>query len=396
MISAKYVKPRNFSWNNDRTPAQIDRMQDLTGDLALNREKLKEIGRVGKLGFRKKIPTFTGGFTQFEYGSMAYWYDLANKEDPGSGEDHYIELTDIEDTITDIAAFLTDDDDTFRGTIHFPKLRLNGFSINIADPEAIIERKFDLTGEDYKMLDGKYLAYQKATAAGATLVMVLNPVAIEYASGLYIFKVLRVRSGVVSEVTTYSYVNGTATLTVTGCAASDIVKVFYESSTAYTTTWTDNDSDPDALLAEYAEIRLKVGTGTRIYRLQTVGIDVKFDRSDKGEIGNSEKVQYGVDDTTVTISLDRFAEDFSLEDILASDTTYPYIDPRDFAENIQLQVLIYADKNHTSFKIGYLVTGISPTAVGTSQTIDEKNKRTDTLESDNMKISDDVTEVAFI
>ena len=146
---------------------------------------------------------------------------------------------------------------------------------------------------------------------------------------------------------------------------------------------------------EYAEIYMKVGTGTRIYRLQTVGIDVKFDRADYKEIGNSEVVQTGVKNKTVTISLDRFSEGFSLEDMLASDTTYPFIDPRNFSENVQLMVKIFNEKEHTTFKMGYLMTGISPTALGTTQAIEDYQKRTNTLEGDNLKISDEELEIVF-
>jgi hypothetical protein len=397
MIHAKMCKPRDFPWNSDRDPEQIDRLQNITGDQTLNREKVYEIGRVGRLGFRRSTPTFAYSATQYEYGSMAFWYALANKENPGTGDDHYIDLDDLVETQTDIAAFLTDDNATFRGTIWFPGLRVNGFSINVADPDAIVERSFDLVGEDYKMLDGKYLAFQKATAAGATTVIVLSPVPVEYASGDYIFRVLRVRAGVVSELveTTDWTFAGPATVTVTGCVVSDVIKVYYESSTAYATTWTDNDVDPDMLLAEYCEIRLKVGTAQRIYRLQTVGIDVAFDRADYKEIGNSEVVQRGVNNKTVTISLNRFAEDFALEDILASDTTYPYIDPSNFAEDIQMQILIYGEKAHTNFKIGYLITGLSPTTIGTTQDVEAYQQRKVNLESDNMKISDDAAELAF-
>lgn len=399
MIHAKYVKPRAFPWNNDRDPEQIDRSQDIGGDLTLNREKVYEIGRVGLLGYRKQTPSFAYKMRQFEYGTMATWYDLANKEDPGSGDDHYITLDDLAETKCDIAAFLTDDDSTFRGTIWFPKLRVSGFTLNIADPDAIIERNFDLIGEDYKMLDAKYFSFQKATASGASLNIVLSPVAIEYASGEYILRVLRVRSGAVSELeetTDWTYNSGTHTVTVTGCSAGDICKVYYPSDTAYTTTWTDNDSDPDLLLSSYAEIYMKVGTSTKIYRLQTVGIDVKFDRADYKEIGNDEIVQTGVKNKTVTISLDRYSENFALEDILAGDTTYPYIDPNNFVENVQLMVKIYDDVAHTTFKIGYLMNNISPTALGTSQAIEDYNKRTNTLECDNLKISDDETEIAFV
>ena len=398
MIHSKAVKPRFFSWNNDRDPAQIDRAQDIGGDLTLNREKVYEIGRDGILGYRQQTPSFTYKMRQYEYGSMAFWYDLANKENPGSGDAHDVDLDDMKETKGDIAAFLTDDNNTFRGSIWFPKLRVNGFTLNIADPDAIIERNFDLVGEDYKMLDGNYFAFQKATAAGATTVIVLNPAPIAHALSTYIFRVLRVRAGVVSELvetTDWSYVHGTTTLTVTGGVALDIIKVYYESATAYTTTWANNDVDPDLLLAEDAEIYMKVGTGTRIYRLQTIGIDVKFERADYKEIGNSEVVQTGVKNKTVTISLNRYATDFSLEDILASDMTYPYINPRNFAENIQLMVKIFNEKEHTTFKIGYLMNSISPTTLGTSQAVEDYNQRTNALECDNLKISDDETDIVF-
>ena len=81
---------------------------------------------------------------------------------------------------------------------------------------------------------------------------------------------------------------------------------------------------------------------------------------------------------------------------MANDTTYPYIDPRDFAEDIQLQVLIYGEKAHINFKIGFLVTGLSPTTIGMSQDIEAYQSRTTSLESDNFKISDDISEVAFL
>jgi len=398
MIHAKYVKPRIFPWNSARDPEQIDRSQDIGGDLTLNREKVYEIGREGLLGYRRQTPSCDYSMTQFEYGSMAFWYALANKVTP-VGAPYYITLEDLKETKCDIAAFLTDDDNTFRGTIWFPKLRVNGFSLNIADPDAIIERSFDLIGEDYKMLDGKYFAYSVHVATVATEVITLSPAAIEWGSGDYIFKVLRVRSGVVSELIEgvgadqWSYAAGD--VTVTACVIDDIIKVYYESATAYTTTWTNNDADPDLLLAENAEIYIKVGTGTRIYRLQTIGIDVAFERADYKEIGNSEVVQTGVKNKTVTISLNRYSTDFSLEDILASDTTYPYIDPRNFAENIQIMVKIYNEKAHTNFKIGYLMDNISPTTLGTSQAIEDYNQRVNTLEGDSLKISDEESEIVF-
>jgi len=398
MIHSKYVKPRIFPWLTERAPEQINRSQDIGGDLTLNREKQYEIGRDGILGYKKNTPSFKYSMKQFEYGSMEFWYSLANLEDPASGAAHSIDLDDMKTKKFDIAAFLTDDSGTFEGTIWFPKLRVNGFSLGIADPDAIIERNFDLVGEDYKILDGKYFAYQKATAAGASTAIVLSPVPVQYASGEYVLRVLRERAGVVSELvetTDYSFA-APATVTVTGGVALDVIKVYYESATAYTTTWTDNDVASDFLTADSCEIYMKVGTGTRLYRLQSLAIDVSFERTDYKELGNSEVVLTGSKSQTVKVSLDRYAEDFSLEKILASDTTYPYINPRDFAENIQILVKVFSDKAHTSFKIGYLMSDLTPTTMNTAQTKEDYGKRTTALECDNVKISDVESEVALI
>jgi len=405
MLHAKFFKPRVFPWNSARVPEQIDRATDISGDLTLNREKIYEIGRNGLLGYRKQTPSFAYSMTQYEFGSMAFWYSLANKTTPGSGEDVYVDLDDLSTPKSDIAAFLTDDDNTFRGTILFPKLRVNGFSINIGDPDAAIERSFDLVGEDYKLFDGKFFAYNSdVVETGETeKTITLSPVAVEYASGDYVFRVLRVRAGVVTELTqdeatpfadnTWRYDAGD--VIVQDCLVDDLIKVYYVSSTAYATTWTDNDVDPDLLLAEDVEIRMKVGSSTRIYKLQSLGIDVAFERTDYKELGNSEVVQTGVNSKTVTIALNRFAEDMSLEKILASDTAYPYLDPRTFAENIKLQILVYGEKEHTNFKIGYLITNITPTKLGTSQAVEAYNQRTVSLESDNLVISADIDDLAL-
>ena len=415
MIHSKMVQPRAFPWNSARAPEQINRLQEITGDLTLNRDKLYEIGRDTVLDYRKRTPSFTGKLRQFEYDSMAFWYDLANMTTPGSGAAKDVTLEDIKTTYTDISAYLTDDDNTFTGSIWFPKLRVSGLTLNIGDPDAILERNISLVGEAYKILPGKYLAYATVTAGTITgydeLDVTLDggsgsvPVPVEYAAGDYIFRVLRVRAGAVSELIedtasspaadTWAYSNATKKVTVQTCATSDIIKVYYESATAYATLWTDNNSDATALFAEYCEIRLKFGTATRIYRLQSVGIDVSFERTDYKEIGSDEVVQTGVKATNVKISLDRFCENFTLEDLLASDTTYPYVDPSNFADTIQMQVLVYGEKSHSNFKMGYFMNNISPTTIGTVQPVEDYNKVTTSLECDNLKISTDITELAF-
>lgn len=404
MIHAKLVQPRVFPWNNDITPGQIDRAQDIGGDLTLEQTKLYEIGRDGNVGVNKETPTLSYTMRQFEYGSMDFWRKLANHEEPGSGEDHDVTLDDLKSTRCDITAYLTDDDSTFTGTIWFPNLRVNGFSLNIADPESAVERNFDLVGEDFKILDENYFAYETATVVSpGDGTVTLDPVPVEWASGDYVFRVLRVRSNQVTNLeedaggadNTWSYNNGTHVVTVKTCLAGDILKVYYPSATAYATLWTDNDSDAAALYADSCDIYMKVNSSQKIYRLQSVGIDVSFERADYREIGNTDVVQTGVQTQTVTVTLNRYGEDFTLEDILASDTSYPYINPRDFSDGVQLMVKIYEDNTKASFKMGYLIERLSPTGINTSQAVEDYNQMGDTLEADNLKISDLESEIAF-
>jgi len=408
MLHAKLCQPRIFPHASARSPEQIDRAQDIGGDLTLNQEKLYEVGRDGKLGVRKQTPSLSYPMTQYEYGSMDFWYALANIADPAStGLDNSIDLDDIKTKTFDITAYLTDDDNTFVGTMWFPSLRVNGFSLSIGDPDAAVTRKFDLVGEDFKFLVGKYFNYDTVTMTGSgSKTVTLSQTATQWASGDYIFRVIRSRAGVATVLTeddssayaddTWRYTAGT--VIVQDCQDGDIIKVFYPSATAYATLWTDNDVDSDALFADSCEIYMKatVAAGARVYKLQSIGIDVSFDRTDYKEIGNKEIVQRGVKSKTVKVDLDRYNEGYSIETILASDTAYPYIDPRDFADDIQIMVKIYSDSTHTVFKMGYLITGLSPTAVGNSQAIEDYNKQTNSLESDNIKISSDESEIAFI
>lgn len=405
MIHAKATFPRIFPWNRDRDPEQIDRVQELGGDLTLNQTKLYEIGRDGKLGVHKETPSLAYTLRQYEYGSMSFWRDLANIEDPISGGlDESIDLDDLKSPYFDIAAFLTDDDDSFKGTIWFPKLRVNGFSISIGDPDAIVERSFDLVGEDYKIITDNYLAFEKVTVvAPGDGTVTLDPVPIEWASGDYIFRVLRVRSGAVSELAedalagdnTWSYNDGTKVVTVKTCLADDILKVYYPSATAYTTLWADNDSDSDALYADQCTIYLKVGVGAdqQIYRLQSVGIDTSFERADYKEIGNKEVVQTGVKSKTVTVTLGRILEDFTIEEVLRGTSAYEFIDTRNFASDVTLIVKIYTDNTKTVEKLAYKITNLSPSALSAGATIEDYDTANNTLESDNFMVTTDFTEL---
>jgi hypothetical protein len=390
MIHSKAVDPRVYPINGDFAPAQIDRAQDLGGDLTLNREKVNEIGRDGAVGYRKQTPAFKYTLRQFEYGNMEFWNKIANNT--GS-----VELGDFKTSKFDMAAFLTDDNDVFKGTLYLPNLRVNGFGINIGSPDASIERNFDFLGEDYQILKENYLAFEKvtvATSAPSDEVVVLSPVPVEYADGKYILRVARIRAGVTSilvegtDDNEYSFA-APASVTVRDCEYGDIIKVYYVSATASETIWANNDVDVPVLSADCADIYLKVGVGdaAKMYRVQSASMDITFDRADYREIGNKDIVQTGIKSNTVSIKLGRLLEDFTIEEALASTTGYPLIDAREFSDEISIIVKVYEDNTKTTFKMGYKAVGLTPTALANSTPVEDYTTMDTTLEGESLIIS---------
>ena len=145
----------------------------------------------------------------------------------------------------------------------------------------------------------------------------------------YIIKVYRVRSGSASEltaVTDYTYVDSTKKLTILSAQADDVYKFYYTASSYISgaSIFTNNDSDYGAAEAYYASIYLYVPASGKPsandyqYKLQSVSIDVRFDRTDYKEIGNRETVQRGVRETTVTVTLGKFLDGLTLEGFYAT------------------------------------------------------------------------------
>jgi hypothetical protein len=337
---------------------------------------------------------------QYEYGSLEFWRKLANKSDATVS----ISLSDFKSSMVDICGYKTDDDTTFLSTIWYPKLRVSGFGINIGDPEAYVERSLELVGEDEITLKqgNKYFIYRSFTAVGETdeEIVVADGTAYPYPvedpdnSGRYILRVLQVSGTTTTELTydatpdagQYSYNNATYTLTVGSTTALDIIKVYWSAATAGTQTFfTNNDSDASALSADCCTILLS--TSTTVYKLQSVGVNVSFDRTDYKEIGNKEVVQRGIKNKTVTITLGRILGSYAIEDILRGEsTTFGKIDARNFLDNITLTVKIYNNNDKDTFKCKYNFTNLSPTSLDMGAPVDDYVTRGVSLEGESMTI----------
>lgn len=371
MIHSSFYCPRVFPFKGTAASTEIDRIQDLSGTTTLNRTKIEEVGREGIAGWRDSAPTISLSLRQLEYNNIEFYQQLANK----ALSTTKVELSDFKNSQVDIAGYKTDDDGTFLSTIWYPNLRLSGFGMSIGDPDALLERSFTLVGEDDITLknNNKYFIcknFSGTTGSNQTYTIDdPDPVLDPDNSAQFLFKVIRTRAGATTKLahgTEWSF-DGTNTLTVNGANyASDTLKVYY-SATTYTsgeTPFVVNDSDSLGITADSVDIYL-VDTASSVTRLQSVGIDVTFDRFDVKEIGNKDVSARGVRDTTVGITLGRILDTWTIEEALrgVGGLDFGKIDVRKFEDKLTLIVKAYTNNSKSTFALGYKFTDLAPVGI---------------------------------
>jgi len=420
MIPSSLYKPRVFPIKGDTVPSEIDRAQTIDPTASPNREKVEEIGNANIVGYVKKSPTIGYRLTQYEYGSIEFYQKLVNSDVLGNDGQTEIAISDFKTPYFDICAYLTDDDTTFRGTLYYPAQRVSGFSLSISDPQAIMERSFDFVGEKAQTLrdTNKYLIYVRDDVETADLVtgddVVISLSTREPAedprtghSGEYMFRVVRVRdageptetSTELTRITDYNYDSVEKELRVEVCEVGDIIKIWYSSATAPTVQFTPTGGI-SALVGDCASIYLYVPkTGETpgvIHRLQSVTLDVSFDREDIREIGSKDVVARGIKDSTITVTLGRILEDFTIERALAEEDV-GIIDVENLSDDITLIIKIFGDntKANSVFKYGFKATGLTPTEFVHGASVDEYVTRGNTLEGEALKISADTSVISL-
>lgn len=400
MIHSSYLRPRIYPIGGaSGDAAEIDRLQDLSGSVSLNREKINEIGRDGTVDWKAGIPQLSLTARQLEYGNMEFWRKITNKSDATTG----ITLADFKTPTFHIAGYKTDDDGSFLGTVLYPSLRTSGFGLNIGDPEALIERNFSFVGEDEFLFsdNNKYVIELKSTASGAGHQIVIgsggfadypDPVALPDSSGSeYFIKAYRVRSGTATELvegTDFTYNSGTGLISGLSSQASDIFKFYYTAGSYITngTIFSNNDSDIGGHVADSVSIYLNVSN--YVYKLQSVSIDVSFDRQDLKEIGNSEVVQRGVRENTVRVTLGRILETYTIEQILRGAASgYGQYSARKYQDDISLSIKIFNDKTKATFRLGYAFPNLSVTSSDLTVPTKDYVQRGTVLEGEEATIS---------
>lgn len=390
MIHSSYYRPIVLPVLADCGKAEIDRCQDLSFTSTLNRVKIEEIGRDGIVDWKKGTPTVTGNMRQLEYGSLELYRKLANK----SNAVNTIALTDYKTSVFDVAGFATDDDASFLGTLYYPNMRVSSIGLNIADPDALIERSFTFVGEDKKMLQGtnQYLIHKRSVLSGSGFNQTVTlsnpaPVADPDNSGQYLFKVVKITGGVASELTygtQWSY-NGAGTLTINeNSLVGDVILSWYSAGSYISgeEPFVLNDADLAGISADSCSIFLE--SSNQLYRLQSVSVDTAFDRRDIKEIGNKNVVARGIRETTNTITLGRLLESYDIEEVLRgkAGTDYGVIDIRELGTKLNLIVKIYSDNTKTTFKLGYKWLELAPTGIDAGAPLNDYLTQGTTLEGE--------------
>lgn len=400
MIHSSYFKPRAYPHNADSAPNEIDRLQDMSATVNLKREKVYEIGRDDIVDWKEAVPDVSVSLKQMEYGSLDFYNILANKASSNTS----LTLNDFKTSITDIAGYKTDDNGTFLGTVWYPKLRVSGFDLSIGNPDAFLERSFSLMGEDEIIWSdaNKYLLYVSSTATGTNHQIVFgsggfasypDPVVDPDSSGaVYIQRIVRYRGTTTTELvltTDYTYNSSTGVITIPASAASDVYKVWYTAGSYISGVdpFVNNDSDLASISADSVSVFLN--TSDYVYRLQNVGVNVSFSRQDVKEIGNYNIIQRGITDKTVKITLGRFVESFTLEQILrgAASSTYGKYDVRKYSDDISLTIKIYNNRDKDTFLMGYKFTNLAAVSTDGGVPIRDYIKRGAVLEGSNALIT---------
>jgi hypothetical protein len=370
LINYTEYKSRIISTLGLGTWDELDRVQSIDKTGTINKTEVDELGRDDVVDYVNQTPNVTYRMSQMEYGSLSIFNLLANK----ASNNTTIDLNDFKTSTFDICSYMTDDDGTFKGTNWIPKLRLSGFSVSIGSPTALIQRNFDFVGEDWINWQGnnKYLIYKEETVESGDLgsgndvdITISDPVAVQDPIDLvYILRVVRVRSGVSTELTASQYSYNGGVLTIDSCLSDDVIKYWYTASSyiAGEDPFTLNDTDLPAIHAASSSIYLE--TGNYVYRLQSINADVKLTRQDTGEVGNEDVVQRGVSDKVVTITLDRNLEDLTIEELISGKApNYGKIGIRDFGDNYTIRIKLYSDNTKQTFKMGYKFSNLAPSEI---------------------------------
>jgi len=400
---ASAVKPRSISVEANVSPIDWDRVSAFNPATSQPLEKIYEIGRLEKMVSDKGTLEATLSITQYEYGTIDSFLQLAGlSAEPGAG----LTLSDFDDARTDFYLPGKDEyDGSVEQTLWLQHMSVDALNVGITADERI-ERSFDLSGDFCKMLreGNKYLIFTTDDAgsgvSGNHDIVVSDPAPVADPNNptVYILDVWRVRAGVATQLdvtTDYTYTHGTTTITILAATASDHFRIWY-SAVSYGSGGDPtslNDADDYFLGAENVTVLINDGTHSdvELTQLTDLTIDTTFNRLNESVIGTEEKILKDVESYDVSVSLGGYVKNSTIEEVLIQQAgqTWGIVDFSLFDE-ISVTVKIYETKNKSNFLIGYKITGLEFSDESQDYTANEFATKPINLTSDNLLITADV------
>lgn len=364
-----------FIPNKGGTPDDLHGITNIGGaGASVDREDIFVVGRKTKCGTDQDTPESTVPITQLERGTIDGYLLLSNlSAEPAGG----ITLDDFSNSLVDVALYGRDSfNGVLESTVWFPKTAISTLGIDIADPEARIERSFDMEGDDELNLTdaNKLLIHRTATSAvtGAFVITgaILDPTPIvdPNNAGIFILRVDQTRAGVTTtlkEVTDYTYDDILNTLTILASVTGDVYNVYY---TAGDFGIPGDPTTPDNeavcfLKAENVTVLIQDATSPQIEVdcLTSLSINATLNRIDESCLGSSERLLREISDTPVTIGLSGRVKKSQIQKALMNKlgTTHGIQSVKLYKDDVKVTVKIYSDATKTTFLLGYQVGNLA-------------------------------------
>jgi hypothetical protein len=408
-VHGSKIKPKILPNKTVVSPEDLDRVSRVTLGFTRPNEKGYELGRDNELYREWKTTEVSGAIVMNEYGNIKPFALFAN-QDPAVATE--ISLEDIKDEKFDFVTMMKDN--AGAGTIvtqYCPGCYINSFTMNVGDPESKLENTWNFVGDKHLTLKGneKYvIVYEHTLSVGEAAAKQFD-IATDYpaptenpdSAGMYLLKAVQIVGSTETELTestsapsAANEIQRSASKTIkiynTLSAGNKIVLHYTAATDSTPNQWQALDnSSANYIKAEFCEVYLYDGATPvgRIYRLQSASIAGTIERTNYGEIGNSEYIARSADTVNVVITLGDLVSDASLDEYLrnkTADGTYTRIDVEKYLETLDFVIKIYAEKEHTTFLANYLVRNIKVTGGSQEDAANAALTSGRTLESDNM------------
>lgn len=405
--SERGFMPRIFPEGNNGDSEQINRAQSIAPTADPTYIDIRELGRDGKVKSIRTDVVVTNRLSQHEEGEMDIFRAIANS--PSANK---LNLNDFASSLFGISSYLKDDKSQFNGSLWYPGQRLSALSIEAGDPKGVIARSFDFVGDDVQRLQANngYLIDLKKVVGSSdtpTTEIVIGvgdyvnhpyPVEDPNNAGKFILRVVRTRGSDITILTSgYSYSDITKTITITNTEVGDIFKIYYSASSYITAAnyWADNDIILPAALAK--QCSLYIGTTNYLHRIESARIEASLAREDQYELGAEEAFARGVTTKTVTVTLGKIIEKYTLEEVLSGKTAnWGILTPKLFSNDITFYLLVYNTASKNTLKMGYKITKLSLSSwTPGDASVENYVKGGVTLTSDNLLLANNTGDLGL-